>query len=823
MKPRELILEAFGPFSGNEAISFDKLNNGLYLITGATGSGKTTIFDGITFALYGEPSGNNRKAVMLRSDYAGESDITRVTYTFDYGNRRYKVWRTPQYERAKLRGKGTVTQSGDAALYDLSKPLDEQVIASGTSGVTEKITEIMGINREQFINVSMIAQGEFLKLLLAKSTERAEIFRNIFKTSIYESLEKELKDAVKELENKKKLKKEMLIRYAEDVSDEIKEEYRSFIEENNVYYLPDFIDGVKEHIDSDAEQLEKISQEKKQYRKEYELALGELSEAKEKERVRQETAARLEDLKRKLGLLQPRLEKTEEMLKKAEQEKENIETLKTNAIRIKDTFPLYEELDVMEKELSEKNRDINNIEREIKKNAGIISDMEKKTTLLADKLNRDTEEYNKLETEKNHVTSTYERMSDEFLRNQAGIMAAELEDGKPCPVCGSREHPQKQPLHQAVCSEEDLNAMKNKRDTLRSRQEEMSRNLKKDKESMEDVENAILPLREKEKTLADKKQDMLIGITGLKELIREKKEKLTYPDFSEAKRQYENSITEIDSIEVRQRTAKEEADSLRVEQKTVTTLITKEEEQLKNQEKQPDISESEEKMRLADVLIKNTEKREKELELIIAKNKKAVFSIEKEYGDYSLINGEWEIYDSLSRTANGAGYSKGKFNFESYVQARYFEQIIELANIRLGKMTEGRYVLMRRREALSKASHTGLEIDVLDNNTGKIRRGETLSGGEAFMAALSMALGMSDVIASNYGGIRLDSMFIDEGFGSLDSYSLEKALEILDDLSLGGNRSIGIISHVEALKDRIDNKIVVERDIKGSHVFVNAK
>ena len=176
----------------------------------------------------------------------------------------------------------------------------------------------------------------------------------------------------------------------------------------------------------------------------------------------------------------------------------------------------------------------------------------------------------------------------------------------------------------------------------------------------------------------------------------------------------------------------------------------------------------------------------------------------------------------MNRTAEGSGFAKGKFSFESYVQAKYFEQIIDLANVRLEKMTSGRFVLLRREEAATKASQTGLEIDVLDKNTGKVRHGESLSGGEAFMASLSMALGMSDVIASSQGGIKLEAMFIDEGFGSLDSNSLENAITILNDLSGDNNgmkRPVGIISHVDMLKERIDNKIVVERGIKGSHIM----
>ena len=206
------------------------------------------------------------------------------------------------------------------------------------------------------------------------------------------------------------------------------------------------------------------------------------------------------------------------------------------------------------------------------------------------------------------------------------------------------------------------------------------------------------------------------------------------------------------------------------------------------------------------------------------RNKEALQNILKSKEEYDFVEKAWKLYDQLNQTANGGGYGRGKFDFESYVQSKYFEQVISLANIRLGKMTFGRYELIRRKTADSKASHTGLELDVLDNNTGKTRKGETLSGGEAFMAALSMALGMSDVISANSGGIRMDSMFIDEGFGSLDANSLEMALSILTELSEQSTygearkRQVGIISHVEMLKERIDSKIVVESGIHGSRI-----
>ncbi|HEX3026485.1 MAG TPA: SbcC/MukB-like Walker B domain-containing protein [Clostridia bacterium] len=169
----------------------------------------------------------------------------------------------------------------------------------------------------------------------------------------------------------------------------------------------------------------------------------------------------------------------------------------------------------------------------------------------------------------------------------------------------------------------------------------------------------------------------------------------------------------------------------------------------------------------------------------------------------------------LSKTANGELSGRQKLAFEQYVQASYFNRIIQRANTRLDRMTDGRFELRRRESAADLRSQTGLELDVLDHYTGKIRTVKSLSGGESFKASLSLALGLSDVIQSHAGGVEVDTMFIDEGFGSLDSESLEQAIRTLCELT-DGNRLVGIISHVSELKERIDRQVVITKSPTGS-------
>ncbi len=817
MRPKELIIEAFGPFAKKEIIDFSKLNRGLFLITGDTGSGKTTIFDAITFALYGEASGNNRKATMLRSDFAQETAVTRVTYTFFYENNIYKVVRTPQYERAKQRGTGTITQSADAVLYDVTG--EECVIKTGALAVTEKIIDIMGINRDQFVNVSMIAQGEFLKLLLAKSTERAGIFRNIFKTRIYENMQRTLKYKAKELYGKRLMKKQALIQYAKGAKLENIADYSKLLQEDNVYILPEFMDDIEKEIKREEERAGYLREEKNRYKKIYDGSIEKLAKEKEKQKAYREVERELEKAGRNLTESEEKLKYAkEEHLVWVEKQKE-IADINEKAVLIKDSLTTYEELDKLLKEEENKNKELLLAKSELELTEKNISRKEKEKALLEENIAQYMEKYESLEIEKNKAAGTYEKMSDAFLRSQAGIMAANLREGEPCPVCGSTIHPDKQAVTNIVCTEDELKKAKQERDRLKKELEKLSADTGRVQKELKLKDEDILKDRAVREKQILREQEILLTQKQLLENITSKRNKLSYKNYGEACKAYEQCLKEIDGINRKEKQTRETVEKYTGAVNSCRGIIEKDTEWLNRKKKTlADISALEAECSDSQVKLREIEKEEKQLEITISCNRKVRADIVKEKEEFDLVEKEWKIYDNLSQTANGAGYTKGKFDFESYVQAKYFEQIIELANVRLSKMTQGRFLLVRRKEAITKASHVGLEIDVLDNNTGKIRRGETLSGGEAFMAALSMALGMSDVISCSSGGIRLEAMFIDEGFGSLDSNALEKALSILTELSNTGSRAIGIISHVEVLKERIDNKIIVEKGIKGSHI-----
>ena len=817
MRPINLVIEAFGPFAGKEEIDFSKMKSGLFLITGDTGAGKTTIFDAMTFALYGEASGNNRKSTMLRSDFATDDCVTRVTYKFNYGSKEYKVVRTPQYERRKLRGQGTIKQNADATLYD-----GEEVIATGAGGVTEKVQEIMGLNRDQFVNVSMIAQGEFLKLLLAKSSDRALIFRDIFNTGIYKHLQLSLKDKAKELYVEMDRCKNALIQYAGGCELGDEDNYEDLLRAKNIYVLPKLIEDLETIIQRDNEDLLNLKRDKSAKKKEHAKASEKYTKTVEKQREYNEIKKRLDKAMNQLYETEERYASANKVLEEAGKQIFMVDEETSKAAIIRNAIPMYNKLEMLQKDYDDVKKQLDEVEKkysskqkELEINSRDIERIKKEVTVSSEK-------FENLEKEKNQVAHQYESMSDAFLRCQAGIMASRLTKGEPCPVCGSLSHPSKQSLTEKVCTEEELNHMKEKRDRLKEEQQRTSIIIADKKKEEEKLFQNKENLMKEEAVYQRESNELKVLLAQITASIDTAREQLQFKCLKDAEKEAKKHTDKANEIKKAYEDAKEKVEKINIALNTLKNQISKDEEWLSKKEKS-----------IVDVVALKVEaddlqnqlglleKEERVLDLRLDKNKNALKNILMSKEAYEKIENSWKIYDQLNLTANGGGYGKGKFDFESFVQAKYFEQVIALANVRLGKMTYGRYELIRRTTADSKASHTGLEIDVLDNNTGKTRRGETLSGGEAFMAALSMALGMSDVISANSGGIRMDSMFVDEGFGSLDANALEQALSVLTELSdCDGEyvRQVGIISHVETLKERIDNKIVVKTGIHGSRI-----
>ena len=198
----------------------------------------------------------------------------------------------------------------------------------------------------------------------------------------------------------------------------------------------------------------------------------------------------------------------------------------------------------------------------------------------------------------------------------------------------------------------------------------------------------------------------------------------------------------------------------------------------------------------------------------LSSNAATLANIQDKTRDIAILERRYQLTKSLSDTANGDVSGKDRIKLETYIQMAYFDRIIARANTRLMRMSGGQYEMKRREEADNKRSQSGLEINVIDHYNGGERSASTLSGGESFKASLALALGLSDEVQCNAGGVRLDTMFVDEGFGTLDEDSLKSAMDTLAGLSQG-NRLVGIISHVNELKERIDRQIIVKKDRDG--------
>lgn len=906
MRPRKLIISAFGPYAGKITLDLDQLGSGgLYLISGNTGAGKTTIFDAITFALYGEASGENRESSMFRSKYALPETPTEVELYFSYGGKDYYIKRNPEYERPKTRGTGTTVEKANAELH-----YPDGRIITKLRDVNNAVIDIMCIDKDQFTQIAMIAQGDFLKLLLATTSDRKKIFQKLFKTQNYYTLQERLKS------ESSKLNKEY-----ESISASIDQYISGIIcDENNELYPQIVLAKNKEIPFEDMTGLiDKLV-------KSDEELCGEFEEKLEKNEKRAEEITKLITKAKTLEAAKTALEKAEKSLeaavilkdelskklKDAEDAKPEINEIIKKIAVIDSELAEYDELDSAKTECKKLNKSIESNTKTLKskqtslENSIVLTDSletelrslentgaekarfkaakdaadEKMKSLLA--LENENKKYNELIKELREAQADYidksnkaKKLKDEYdcanrayLDAQAGILAETLSDDVPCPVCGSLSHPSpakrsdsaptKQQLErkkklseQAQKDESDASSaagkingaieekeaqisslsekllcgmtIENAKKGVRSEITEINNALakiKKDEERKDEITSAI-PAEKKNAEILNKDIDALkqsvtensTKLSSLESRIDQLQQKLQYDDkktASEAKTalntrkaslekaiedaaaDYGSCKNNIASLESRIETNK---NILAQGEETDTSSAEKEQQELK--------------------LEKNTlQNMQKAVHARMTSNKSARNNIELRSNEIKTVEERLIWVKSLSDTANGNISGKEKIMLETYIQMTYFDRIIRRANTRFMVMSSGQYELKRRRESGNNKAQSGLELDVIDHYNGTERSVKTLSGGESFKASLSLALGLSDEIQSSAGGIRLDSMFVDEGFGSLDDESLEQAVKALASLS-DSNRLVGIISHVGDLKNRIDKQIIVHKDRSG--------
>ncbi len=918
MRPLKLIMIAFGPYAGEVEIDMQKLGrNGLYLIAGDTGAGKTTIFDAISFALYGEASGQNRLSSMLRSKYAEPDIPTEVRLDFEYGGKVYKIRRNPQYERPSKKGSGMTLHNANAELIYPSE--DDIIPYSVTSNreVTKAVENLLGINKNQFSQIVMLAQGDFMQLLFEDAKKRKEIFRKLFKTEYYQRFQERLSNETKNIKNEYDI-----------VSESIKRHINGIVCTYDSIFAVD-VQCAKNSGMTDTEVIrliEKIIAEDNIIAERFSNSFNEVEDELEtvsKLIVRfEEWQKRDEELRKTEKLFNeniPLLEQLKADFEKQSERQSEIEEADREIILIDAELENYDKLENQQKRLVDLQRELENIKVRIDKTnyeiSGISENIDRYSTEMGsienageqreklmyelesvkiemnalNELKSGIEEYRKwskkLKTAQDKYQQAYlyaEQIRTEyncknkiFLDEQAGILASSLENGKKCPVCGSTEHPEPAKCSENAPSETELKIIQSELEnadiTVKKFSEEsgaikteiifIGNNVKESALKIfgeYDRENIVRRVSEKYKEADIKINILENGIKTEEKRIERKKWLSDY--IPELHRKFQNKSVELNELKTKAVSAEilnneinKEInllkDSLKFENRKKALayrqmLINKKNEikiavnrsenvyrdcerkhielnskinQLKLQQTELEDYDIESKIEYKKNLVEERNEimnQQKELHSRITVNSKILKNIRFEANNYSKIEEKLRWLKDLSDTANGNVNGKDKITLEVYVQMSYFDRIIARANSRFIVMSDGQYELKRREEAYDKRGKSGLELDVIDHYNSTERSVCTLSGGEAFMASLSLALGLSEEIQCSAGGIQLDTMFVDEGFGSLDEETLNQAMKAISNLA-DGNRLVGIISHVAELKNRIDKQIVVHKDKSG--------
>ncbi|MCR4733806.1 MAG: SMC family ATPase [Treponema sp.] len=916
MRPKKLIMTGFESYKDRTEIDFEKLGTkGLYLITGDTGAGKTTIFDAITFVLYGSPSGSDRSVDMLRSHFADERTPTLVELYFEAKGKEYHITRNPDYERKALRGEGTTKESANALLEYIT---DKREPVSGLSKVNAEIENILNLKKEQFCRIAMIAQGSFQKLLLSKKEEKQSLFRELFHTEKYQILQDTLKTdkskAEKTVNDLKNRLHDTLARIKVNEKDEKADEINlvkssPILREEDIQVLKDFVlkdeELLKElelQISESENELDKIKADLQtgQRRNQIESEIKNTEEnksEKENEKINldavlskaEEAAKKVPDLEKEKTLLEESLKDYQ----KIAEEENHLEKLN---LQIKSDEEKLKHSESDKSKLSEK---IENLKREVEslKNAG-----EKIVSLQAEleKISEEEEELKDIEeelanlsNEKNELKlaqSKAQKANNDFLAannfyseelrlfnlEQAGILAEGLKEGLPCPVCGSKEHPHLAVKSEKAPSQVELENAKNKADELQKEasnlsieagqkktsvekaEEIINKEIKKyfenltvndkelpiiieerksdlknkekenrdnfqkeeaDKARREEIDKGLPEFEEEVKKLSDKINQLQNKISSDKatlesgmKILNEKKSSLKYQTLEEAQKNFNQLENQIERLKENFENAKNDKNTCEKEIANFTGSLASLKKQLA-ETKEVDIQELE---KAKNTYSEQKDSLEKQKNALIERrgiNQESLQSIIKILPEISKAKDQYNMISALSEVAAGSSRGRsGKPSLEVYVQMHCLDQINRRANLRFKTMTDNKYELRRRIE--EDGSELGLDLNIKDFYTGRERNVQTLSGGEQFQASLSLALGLADEVQDNSGGIKLDTMFIDEGFGTLDPDTLNKAMKALEDLS-NGNKLVGIISHVEELESRIPKKIVVKKDEAG--------
>ena len=922
MRPLRLTLSAFGPYAAETTLDLEKLGKGgLYLITGDTGAGKTTIFDAITYALYDHSSSGIREGSMLRCKYADDKTPTFVELEFEVHGVRYTVRRNPEYQRPKARGEGMTTEKADATL---TYP-DDRPPVTKAKDVTAAVQEIIGLDYNQFSQIVLIAQGQFTKLLNASTEERSRIFRKLFRTQRYAQLQERLQAEASALNQQRTAQNAKLdsllggLQFSPEDPDA--EALRALCAQTVPETALALLDALTAR---QAAALEEAGTALQATEAQLDTVQQQLGAAAQAQRLAQQLAARQAEL----VAARPALDAARAEADRHAGDAAQLDALTAQVTQAQSALAAYDALDTLCRQQTEardaarlaaaqahKRRTqldslnaalaaaetelaaladadtrllaLQNRSAQLTQRGEALAKLEQRLAdcqRQAKAAHKAQENYRAAAAAQDEARARRDALERAFLDAQAGLLAESLTEGAPCPVCGSTHHPARALLpHTAptqaqveaarqAAAEADLqaqNASAAAQSALAAANEAKT-SLRRDAETLLPerftAPEGTVPLTFALMTnvLAEESAALQTAQTDCKAQCRQADADCRRKAQLEADRQgktrqrptLEQAAAEADRSAAAQNAsadalegqiaerraalpyprradAQAALDKLEADRSALRTGMDTAQRRLKQAEQtvaaaeaavdaltaQQTAAQKELPARSAEELTaqqtaltaarETLRSREKQLSAQLLPNRKTAAQYRAAAEARQTLESRWQWVSALAATAGGTLTSKQKIKLEAYIQMNYLDRILRYANTRLMQMTAGQYEL-ERIGAENQRSQSGLDLGVIDHYNGTRRSVKTLSGGESFKASLALALGLSDEVQSSAGGIRLDTLFLDEGFGSLDEESLELAIRVLSGLT-EGDRLVGIISHVGALKDRIDRQVVVHK------------
>lgn len=879
MKPIQLVLSAFGPYVERTVIDFSALGEeGLFLIAGDTGAGKTTIFDAISFALYGEASGGKekRKSKSFHSDYVSDQTETYVELTFRHRGETWWIRRNLEYQRpAKKKKDGmetTTRQAADAQMRN--EDTGEEILRM--DDVNRRVRELLGLTQDQFTQTVMIAQGDFLKILTASSDDRKKLFRDLFHTNLYVDLQSRLQEKNRACADEQKALEQVILSAEGKIDPEAEFAEREIL----LSYC-----GQIQHTDALCTLLarlieqEKAAQEQaRTQKKEAADQIGALIAAvTEGERVNRDfedweskkarlaalTAGQGEIDAQRAALAAARraqqLETDEALMQRTRRDMDAQRAALSEAqAALEQAEKALPETETRMKEAESRGGEIHALLAQAKQMEDCLPVLGEVERLKA-ALDTQKRELQRLTEDSSRAQAAYTAAQNSYYLSQAGLLARELKAGQPCPVCGSTAHPCPAQITPETVTRQALEQAAKRRETAEKAQSDAATRLAANRAALDEREDRLRALKigadetrqrlaaridaahqaaadrqraidearsayqalDKRKTAAQSAVD-----AAQKQLAALEKDLRAQTEAFEQKRAAHGFEDEASYRLAKRTNAEIERLDREIrnydEQKRTLAAQTHELEDKLSGRQRTDLAALQNRRAAALDRQAKAENAEKAMVRKLTLHESAEREIRQANAAIQKKRGKWQIIQELYTCCAGiaAGNPRAKLTFEAYVQQYYFRFVVAAANKRLTRLTDGMFTLRVMREAANRVSQSGLDLEVLDRSTGQARDVSTLSGGESFLASLALALGLSDAVQSQSGQIRMDAMFIDEGFGSLDENALRSSIDVLLELA-DGKRLIGIISHVQELEERIDKQIVVTKTPNGSTVRMN--